>query len=563
MRIPFRRTMRPEMWPGAVTVSVRRLAADVSHSAVLLIAGLPPEVAPGWLSAVSDAPGLVSTSMHIVPVEAAAAAASLRRKRARLEASRRYAFKHAQLDDPDVEAAAADAADLAARVAAGDTRLFTLAVYAMVSASTEAELDETIAHLRGRAAAIGLMVRPASFRQLQGLLSVLPFAVDRVRTERTVDTDTVAAMFPFTTADAPAADGVLLGHNLTSGAPVIWDRFAQPNHNQTVVARSGAGKSFFTKTEIARWVMRGVGVTVIDPEGEYRSLAGALDGTIIGVGEQDACLNPLDLPAVAGADALTRRVMFAHTVVATALGEDLDGDEAAALDAAVLGAYADAGIGPDRATWGRPAPLMGDVHALLGASGERAGRQLAARLAPFVTGGFSRLFSGATTRAPEGHLVVFDVSALPDELSAVATVLVLDAAWRRATADARRHLVFVDEAWRLLTTRSGAAFLARLAKSARKHVAGLTVVTQDAEDMLSGELGRVVIANAATHVLLQQAPQTLGLVAGAFALTGAERSFLATARRGEALLLGGATHVAFAPSAAEMDAGVLATGESR
>jgi type IV secretory pathway VirB4 component len=68
----------------------------------------------------------------------------------------------------------------------------------------------------------------------------------------------------------------------------------------------------------------------------------------------------------------------------------------------------------------------------------------------------------------------------------------------------------VDEAWWLAQQPAGARSLARLAKSARKHWCALTVVTQEAVDLLASELGQAAVANAATHVLLGQAPQAIG-----------------------------------------------------
>ena len=70
----------------------------------------------------------------------------------------------------------------------------------------------------------------------------------------------------------------------------------------------------------------------------------------------------------------------------------------------------------------------------------------------------------------------------------------------------------------------GARFLFRMAKAARKHWAGLAVVTQDAEDVLGSDLGRAVIANAATQVLLRQAPQAIDLAAEAFRLSDGEKA---------------------------------------
>ena len=90
----------------------------------------------------------------------------------------------------------------------------------------------------------------------------------------------------------------------------------------------------------------------------------------------------------------------------------------------------------------------------------------------------------------------------------------------------KRRLVVVDEAWLLMSEPAGAEFLFRMAKSARKHWAGLTVVTQDAADLLGSPLGQAVVANAATQILLRQAPQSIDALAEAFGLSAGERAYL-------------------------------------
>jgi type IV secretory pathway VirB4 component len=133
---------------------------------------------------------------------------------------------------------------------------------------------------------------------------------------------------------------------------------------------------------------------------------------------------------------------------------------------------------------------------------------LADHLVPFTEGTHSGMFTGPATTRPDGHLVVFSLRDVPGELKPVATMLALDTVWRQVSdpAGRRRRLVVVDEAWLLMRDPEGAKFLFRMAKAARKHWAGLAVVTQDAEDILSTDLGRAVISNAATQVLLRQAP---------------------------------------------------------
>jgi hypothetical protein len=136
---------------------------------------------------------------------------------------------------------------------------------------------------------------------------------------------------------------------------------------------------------------------------------------------------------------------------------------------------------------------------------------------------------------------VWSLRDLPEELKTAGMLLVLDAIWARVTTPgpARRRLVVVDEAWLLMRQADGASFLYRMAKAARKHWAALAVITQDAEDVLGSQLGRAVVANAATQILLRQAPQAIGLVASAFTLSAGEREFLLSARRGDGLLLAG------------------------
>ena len=99
----------------------------------------------------------------------------------------------------------------------------------------------------------------------------------------------------------------------------------------------------------------------------------------------------------------------------------------------------------------------------------------------------------------------------------------------------------------------GARFLFRMAKAARKRNAGLTVVTQDAADVLGTDLGQAVVANAATQILLRQAPQAIDAVGDAFGLTAGERRLLLAARRGQGLLIAGAHRTGFEAVASDAE----------
>jgi hypothetical protein len=587
-RQPASSALAGSIGPAALEVAPRHVHVGDHYAATFVVTGYPAEVGPAWLEPLLSFPGRLDVALHIEPVPAPIAAASLRRQRARFESTRRLDADKGRLGDPTVEAAAEDAADLAARLARGAAKLFRTGIYLTVHARTLDELAEASAQVRAAAASVLLDVQPATWRHHHGWTTTLPLGADSLNMKRTLDTDALAAAFPLAShdlpapapGDPPAAGGVLYGVNTDSPGIVWWDRWRLDNHNSVVLARSGAGKSYLVKLEVLRSLYQGVHVAVIDPEDEYTTLARHVGGTVVQLGQPGVRLNPLDLPAGdTRPDTLTRRGLFLHTLVTVMVGTTLAPEERAALDRAIVACYRTAGITTDPTTWTQPAPLLSDLATALGADGDPAAATLAARLAPWVQGSFADLFAGPTTTAPGGHLVVWSLRHLSDELRTVGTLLALDAIWRdidrpppprpavptrnggraptRRPQDPRaqgrraqnsqaiRRLVVVDEAWLLMRDGEGARFLFRMAKAARKRNAGLTVVTQDAADVLGSELGVAVVANAATQVLMRQSTQSIDAVAEAFGLTAGEARLLLSAERGQALLVAGSTRVGF------------------
>jgi len=522
--------------PPALELAHDRVRIGGRWSASFAVTGYPREVSRGWLAPLLHAARDADVALHIEAVPPSIAADRLRRQRARLESTRRLEAERGRLPDPTVAAAADDAEELASRLARGESKLFRNGLYLSVSASTRSELDERIERLRAICNSLLLHVVPASFRPLEGWLSTLPLGLDRLRLRRAFDTEALAASFPFAAADPHAdPDGVLYGL-AASGAPVLLDRFARENYNSVLLARSGAGKSYLAKLEALRLLFEGVQVFVIDPEDEYRRLCHAVGGAYLPLaGDNAVTLNPLDLPANGSRNALAERTLFIAELVELLLGR-FASEELPALERAVRACYAAAGISDEPATHTRPAPLLGDLVRALAADGD-SGTSLASRLEPYAAGAHSSLFARPSSAQPDGQLVCFSLRGLPDRLKAAALLLCLDGIWRSLEGPLRKRCVLVDEAWLLMREPAGAKFLHRLSKSARKRWCGLTTVTQDAGDLLSSELGQSVIANAATQVLLRQAPQAIDRIGEAFHLSAGERRYLLSCPTGSGLLL--------------------------
>ncbi|WP_291408833.1 conjugal transfer protein TraC [Actinophytocola sp.] len=563
--------------PDSLSVAPRHLEVGGEWVSSFAITGYPREVHPGWLQPLLSYPGRVDVSLHAEPIDPVTAANRLKRQLSKLESGRRHTSEKGRLLDPMVEAATEDAYDLSARVARGEGKLYRVGLYLTVHAVSEDALANEVAAVRSLAASLMLNAQPTTYRSLQGWVSTLPLALDLIGMRRTFDTSALAAAFPFTSPDLPPADptsvaapsGVLYGFNVGSQGLVHWDRFAADNYNSVILGRSGAGKSYLVKLETLRSLYRGIEVAIIDPEDEYRRLCEAIGGTYIHLGGEDVRVNPFDLPIslrpdgrrTAPKDAVTRRALFLHTVIGVLLGADLSAQQRAMLDRAIMATYQQAGITSDPRTWNRPAPLLGDLATVLTDTDNPTAVDLGARLHPYVRGAFSTMFSGPTTTRPEGHLTVFSLRDLPDELKPIGTLLTLDTVWRRVSNPAirRPRLITVDEAWLLMADPTGAKFLHRMAKASRKQWAGLTIATQDVGDVLGTELGKAIIANAATQILLRQAPQAIDEIVATFNLSEGEKQFLISADKGQGLLSTGTQRVAFQSLASPQENALITT----
>ncbi|WP_279580592.1 VirB4 family type IV secretion system protein [Fodinicola feengrottensis] len=427
------RVDRSRAWiggPHCLEIGADAVRAGDGYATSLAVTGFAGEVGLGWLEPLLAWPGRMDVSLFVDPMPAEVAATRLRKQRSRLESARRtLADRGGSLDDPEVDAAAGDAADLAARLARGAARLYRMGVYLTVRAAAREQLTADVTEVRSLAAGVLMDATVLTWRQGQGWATALPLAADAIDLRRTADTDAVAAAFPFASPDVPIdPGGVLYGVNLSSPGIVTWNRWAQDNHNSVILARSGAGKSFLAKLDLMRSLIAGVRGHVIDPEDEYGRLAEQLGGTVVRLGADEVRINPLELPRAGGPDALRRQALFVHSLMAVMLGERrIDALSTAALDRAIRGTYHRAGVTRDPRTHTRPAPTLLDLAAMLRRDKDRAAAGLLARLEPWINGSYASLVAGPSTVHADGHLVVYSIRDLPEELRPVGMMLALSA----------------------------------------------------------------------------------------------------------------------------------------
>lgn len=397
-----------------------------------------------------------------------------------------------------------------------------------------------------------------------------------------VTTRNLGAAYPLVAESGLGHRGVLVGHDLLGGSFVYdpFELYAQgvvSNPNMIVFGQIGRGKSACIKTYLWRQAVFGRRAWVVDPKGEYGSLAAAWGVAPIALRPGGSVrLNPLDPGPVAesavpasgppatgsrgsaegrqphGADG--RQVELLASLAATCLGRPLFPRERVAVDLALVAVGGAQGV----------PTLPAVVEAMLEPTAEAAatvrtrratlledGRDVALELRRLVHGDLRGMFDGTTTPGLDlsGPLVVLDLSALYNS-AALGVLMACATAWlqahlaRAAGGPANGHvLVVVDEAWAVLADLGVARWLQASWKLSRAYgVANVAVLHRLSDLHAVGSAGseqvglaQGLLADSETRVVYAQPPGEVANASELLSLSPTEAELLPQLRRGVAL----------------------------
>ena len=495
----------------------------------------PRSLAPGFLQGLMATGAPMDLAVHLGAIPAEQAARTLEWQKVRFESAQNLSFKRGRSMSPEAEIALEDVSRLRDEVQRGRERLFHASLSVTLHADDQDSLKDLTQKAKGHFAATLGKLDNLALRQREGLLSTLPLGLNAVAVWRTLDTSSLARLFPFSPPDLDTRSGTLYGIYLWACAPVVYDPFdgTHLNANTAVLARSGSGKSFATKLGVLRGLCRGVRAYVIDPEGEYADMARAAGGRVLSPGVPGQGMNPFVIDR-GDSEELLQRIGSLRRLIEVMVGERLSAARRSSLDHALAGYYAEH----------RERTGFRDFYGYLEESG---GGDIAHLLRPFATGSLRHLLSdeGDDLLTHEALVTVFDLHLLEPELRPAAAMVCTETVWAAAAQDPRPRLLVVDEVWSIMQHPEGAAFMVSMAKRARKHRLGLQFITQDVQDLLSedssrtitGHSGRALLQNAAFKLLLQQDAAAVSTVGEAFDLPVELQRWLLSCPRGDGLLL--------------------------
>ena len=404
------------------------------------------------------------------------------------------------------------------------------------------------------------------FREEQAFLSSLPIlSLDKKlyeRSKRNVLTSGVASCYPFTSYEMSDKDGILMGVNKANNSLVIVDIFntkIYKNANIAILGTSGAGKTFTMQLMALRLRRKNVQVFIIAPDKghEFARACTNTGGAFIQI--SPASPNCINVMEIRPADTSASDLLDGYTVERSELAlkiqslhiffslliPDLSHEEKQLLDEALVLTYGEKGITHDNQSLVdrehperyKEMPILGDLHEVLLRKDEC--RRMANILNRLVHGSAST-FNQQTNVDLSNKYVVLDISELSGDLL-LGMFVALDFVWAKAKEDRTvEKTIFIDEAWKLLVSNEMAGeYLLEIFKVIRAYGGSAVCATQDLVDFFAlkgGKLGRGILNNSKTKIILNMETSEAGNIREELDLSEAEAMSITRFERGTGLI---------------------------
>ncbi len=527
------------------------LKIDNQYLRCLYIVGFPFVAVSGWLDNLINFGYNSDISYHIQEIPSSQALPKLNRKITELESTKRTMLRDGKIIGSEITDPLDSAIDLRDKILRGQQKLFQLSIYIGLRANSLSELNKITSMLESVMASKLFYTKVSRYQQIEALRSILPRAENNLTHQRNIDSSSLALTFPFMSSDLVHPSGVLYGINKSNNSLVIVDRFSLANANSIIFAQSGSGKSYLTKVEIIRQLNDGTKVIVIDPEGEYRSLAESLSGSYIKITiNSKQKINPFDsLYSKLNNKDKTQHIQDLTSFIQV-MAEGLKTNEKAIVDKILLELYAKETKTP---------PLLKDFYLRLRKYHQK---DLLSKIEKYVTGSLSELFNSQTNIALDNRLIVFDIKDLSENIRPIMMFMISNFVSNSVKQNKSKQILIIDEGWLLFENPTSAKFIAGLVRRARKYYLGISIISQQANDFLNNPYGKIVASQSMIRILMRQDSTSIDQVQKSFNLSEFERDFLLTSDRGEALMIVDQTHLALKIIASKKEHPLITTDPS-
>ncbi len=568
--------IRSQLAPKGLHFNPSDFTISDNYATILTVVSYPKYIQPGYLSSLTNMPGIKVVVKHI-PVPFQQMAKMLNKQVADLREKYRN-----ERDLTVQERYRQDAESLEyfiSMLAASQARIFDFQMHIMITSPTKEGLELKKVNVKNYLDAMGLRAVSLRFEQEKVLKSILPIFPSQDVEQRIgtpIPSVTIAAMYPFI-FDSIKDPGLstLLGVDF-SGGVILFNQFLykirkennRNNANMIVLGTSGSGKSTAAKLLLRGHIRNGCQIVIIDPEDEFRDITQAFGGDTVDIGKggEFGLINPLEVVIDAdeeeikqglGYTVLTRTLQFLKAFMKY-YDPSIQEDVLTMFSEVVQDTYKRFGIdfNTDFSHFtSADYPTFSDVYAtikgrLMSMTDQTQEREIMERLELKVrpiTKELKFYFDGHTTISRDSDFMVFNIKELMNSDSTVKNALffnVLKYAWGLCLDYDVDTVLMVDEAHVLLGDKNilGADFLAQVQRRARKYNTGTIIITQQPSDFSDPAVitqGKAIFDNSSYYLVMglkKQAVEDLSLLID---LNDSEKESIKRYSQGEALFVCG------------------------
>lgn len=428
-----------------------------------------------------------------------------------------------------------------------DQRMILVLITLVHVADTLEQLDADTESIRAIATEGNCNFAVLGEQQEDGLNTVLPYGLRRIRTVRTLTTESVAALVPFRTRDIQERGGIYYGVNAISKNLLICDRKQLVSPHAFYLGVSGSGKSVgmkFTAFNVA--CSTDDDIIIVDAEREYGPMVRALGGEVVEISPQSKRhINPLEVSAgYEDNDVIAMKTELVTSILEQHMGPgSLTANHKSIIDRCtkkVMQSY----VRKRRKT----APTLNDWRNEVLKQSDPEARDLALA-SELITEGSLNIFSHSSNVNTDNRIICYDLYEMGDQLRPTALVVTLDAIQNRVIANRAKGKytwVLIDEVYLYFKYHYSSEVLYRAWKRFRKYGGVLTAATQNVEECLASDTARLMFANSEFLLLFNQAASDRQALANLLNISDTEMSYVTDAEPGHGLLRMAGSVVPFA-----------------
>jgi hypothetical protein len=378
------------------------------------------------------------------------------------------------------------------------TKLFTVSMVSMIKASSLSGL-----RVRSKEFRTAMRATLASFDSTVALQKQM--LLDGVGKILYFDLISCGTFYPFVSSDMiEVPNGVVLGLNIRTGAPIIYDYTLRENYNILLLASSGAGKSVTAKTLLKRLNDKfpDAKIFIIDPNGEYEKVGLFLRLDVVRVTEQESLgLDPFGLFDATDAADVLADLKNVSEIIRTEFRAKATGC----------------------------ASIREFYH--------RVNDKAKEYLSDLVQGRISSVLEGESRISDR---VIISLRGTDGQDSVFLLLLLsLGKIWKKINTLEPRipKIILIDEGWMLFMKNASGKFLNMIARMGRKFNVVFIFVTQRPEDVIENDFGRAIADNAGTKIFLQNTEQAADKIKTTMSLSDEETELIKSLQRGQCLML--------------------------